>query len=59
MLKLHCILHVFVWLINVALINPTKLVVREEFGQDLKEGYIENLRPILKLVAPIPSSSQY
>ena len=47
----------FGWLIDVdgdlALINPTKPVIRGEFGQDLKEGYKQNLRPTLKLVAPV------
>ena len=61
MLKLHCMLCVFVWLIDVdgdlALINPTKPFIRGEFGQDLKEGCKENLRPILKPVAPVPSPS--
>ena len=38
---------------DLALINPTKPVIRGEFGQDLKEGYKENLRPTLKPVAPI------
>ena len=51
----------FGWLINVdgdlVLINPTKPVIRGEFGQDLKEGYKENLRSTLKLVAPVPSLS--
>ena len=61
MLKLHCILRVFVWLIDVdgdvALINPTKPVIRGESSQDLKEGYKENLSPALKPVAPFPSPS--
>ena len=42
---------------DLALINPTKLVIRGEFGQDLKEGYKENLRLTLKLVALVPSPS--
>ena len=41
----------------LALINPTKPVIRGEFGQDLKEGYKENQSPILKPVAPAPSLS--
>ena len=41
----------------LALINPTKLVIRGDFGQDLKEGCKENLSPTLKIVAPIPSPS--
>ena len=41
----------------LALINPTKPIIRGESGQDLKEGYKENLSPTLKLVAPIPSPS--
>ena len=41
----------------LALINPTKPVIRGEFGQDLKEGYKKNLSPTLKLVAPVPSLS--
>ena len=63
MLKLHCMLHVFVWLFDVdrdlALINPTKPVIRGEFGHDPKEGCKENLRLTLKLVALVPSPSQY
>ena len=39
------------------LINSTKPVIRGESGQDLKEGYKENLSPTLKLVAPVPSPS--
>ena len=42
---------------DLALINPDKPIIRGEFGQDLKEGYKENLRLTLKLVAPVPSSS--
>ena len=53
---------------DLALINPRELVLerererereskRGEFGHDLKEGYKEDLRPTLKLVAPIPSPS--
>ena len=42
---------------DLALINLTKPVIRGEFGQDLKEGFKENLRPTLKLVAPVPSPS--
>ena len=38
---------------DLALINPTKPIVKEEFGRDPKEGYVKNLRPTLKLVAPI------
>ena len=41
----------------LVLVNPTKLVIRGEFGQDLKEGCKENLSPTLKLVAPVPSPS--
>ena len=41
----------------LALINPTKLVIRGESGQDLKEGHKENLSPTLKPVAPTPSLS--
>ena len=41
----------------LALINPTKPVIRGESGQDLKEGYKENLSLTLKPVAPIPSLS--
>ena len=41
----------------LALINPTKLVIRGEYGQDLKEGYKENLSSKLKPVAPVPSLS--
>ena len=56
-------MYLFGWLIDVdgdiALINPTKPIVKEEFGQDPKEGYVKNLRPTLKQVAPIPSPSQY
>ena len=42
---------------DLALINLTKPVIKGEFGQDLKEGCRENLRPTLKLVAPVPSPS--
>ena len=49
------------WLIDMdgdlALINPTRPVIKGEFGQDPKEGCKENLRPTLKLVAPVPSPS--
>ena len=49
------------WLIDVdgdlALINPTRPIIKGEFGQDPKEGCKENLRPTLKLVAPVPSPS--
>ena len=41
----------------LALINPTKPVIRGESSQDLKEGCKENLSLTLKLVAPIPSLS--
>ena len=41
----------------LALINPTKPVVRGKSGQDLKEGYKENLSLTLKPVAPIPCLS--
>ena len=51
----------FAWLIDVdgdlAMINLTKPIIREEFGQDPKEGYKENLRPTLKPVALVPSPS--
>ena len=44
----------FGWLIDVdrdlALIDLTKPFLRGEFGQDLKEGYKENLSPTLKIV---------
>ena len=42
---------------DLALINPTKPILREkgEFGQDLKEGFKENPRLTLKLVALVPS----
>ena len=42
---------------DLALINPTKPVIREEYGQDPKKGCKENLRPIIKPIAPIPSPS--
>ena len=42
---------------DLALINLTKPVIREEFGQDLKEGCKENLSSTFKLVALVPSSS--
>ena len=38
----------------LALINLAKPVIRGEFGQDLKEGCKQNLRPTLKLIAPVP-----
>ena len=41
----------------LVLINLTKPVIRGKFGQDLKEGYKENLSLTLKPVAPIPSLS--
>ena len=41
----------------LALINPTFPVIRGESGQDLKEGYKENLRLTLKIVALVPSPS--
>ena len=41
------------------MINLTKPVIRGEFGQDSKEGCRENLRPTLKLVAPVPSPSSH
>ena len=41
----------------LALIKPTKPIIRGESGQDLKEGYKENQSPILKPVAPAPSLS--
>ena len=56
-------LRVFVWLFDVdgdlVLINLTQPVIRGEFGQDPKEGCKENLRLTLKLVALVPSPSQY
>ena len=66
MLRLHCMVCVcvcvcFACLVDVdgdlALINLTKPVIRRESGQDLKEGYKENLSPTFKLVAPVPSLS--
>ena len=42
---------------DLALINLTKPIIRGEFGQDLKEGFKENPRLTLKLVAPVPSLS--
>ena len=39
------------------LINPTKPIIRGKSGQDLKEGYKENLSSTLKPVAPVPSLS--
>ena len=42
---------------DLALINPTKPIIRGEFGQDPKEDCKENLRLTLKLVAPVPSPS--
>jgi len=39
------------------LINQTKPIIRGESGQDMKEGYKENLSLTLKPVAPIPSLS--
>ena len=48
----------FGWLIDVngdlTLINPTKPIIREEFGEDQREDSIENPRPTLKLVVPVP-----
>ena len=41
----------------LALINLTKPVIRRESGQDLKEGYKENLSPTFKPIATIPSLS--
>ena len=41
----------------LVLINLTKPVIRGKSGQDLKEGYKENLSPTLKPVALIPSLS--
>ena len=41
----------------LALFNPTKPVVREKSGQDLKEGYKDNLSSTFKPVAPVPSPS--
>ena len=63
MLKLHCMLHVFVWLIDVdgdlAMINPTKPFLRGEFGQDQREDSKENPRSTFKIVVPVPSPSRY
>ena len=42
---------------GTALIDLTKPFLRGEFGQDLKEGFKENPRLTLKLVAPVPSPS--
>ena len=51
----------FGWLIDVdgdlALIDSTKPFLRGEFGQDPKEGFKENPRLTLKLVAPVPNPS--
>ena len=51
----------FVWLIDVdgdvALIDPTEPFLMGEFGQDPKEGFRENPRPTLMLVALVPSPS--
>ena len=48
-IALHVMCVCFDWLIVMdgvsALINPTKPVIRGEFGQDLKEGYKENQSP--------------
>ena len=41
----------------LALINPTKPVIKGESGQGLKEGYKENQSPTHKPVAPVPSLS--
>ena len=41
----------------LALINLTKLVIKGESGQDLKEGYKENQSSTHKQVAPVPSLS--
>ena len=41
----------------LALINPTKPVIRGESSQDLREGYKKNLSPTLKPIAPILSLS--
>ena len=63
MLKLHCMLHVFVWLIDVdgdlAMINPTKPFLRGEFGQDQREDSKEYPRSTFKIVVPVPSPSRY
>ena len=40
---------------DLALIDLTKPFLRGEFGQDLKEGFKENPRLTLKLVALVPS----
>ena len=49
----------FGWLIDVdgdlALINLTKPVLREEFGQDHREDSKENPRPTLKLAVLVPN----
>ena len=51
----------FVWLIDIdgdlALFDLTKPFLRGEFGQDAKEGFKENPRLTLKLVALVPSPS--
>ena len=41
----------------LALINPTKPVIREESGQDLREGCKENQSSTLKPVTLAPSLS--
>ena len=41
----------------LALINPTKPVIRGESSQDLKKGYKESLSSTLKPVAPAPGPS--
>ena len=41
----------------LVLINPTKPIIRGKSGQDLKEGYKENLSPTFKPVALVPSLS--
>ena len=43
----------------LTLINPTKPIIKGESSQDLREGCKEDLRPTLKLVAPVPSPSSH
>ena len=44
---------------DLVLIEPTKLFLKGEFGQNQREDSKENLRLTLKLVVPIPSPSRY
>ena len=65
MLKLHCILYVFVlieWIEidgDLALIDPTKSFLRGEFIQDQREDSKENPKMTHKLVVLVPSPSLY